>query len=66
VKGQYDYVGALENMVPHGHGVMTLPNGQIWEGQFQHGTPVGVGELTEDGKTVPGRWRQGRFVRASS
>ena len=56
------YEGQLTgNGIPHGHGKMTYPNGDTFNGQFMQGKKHGKGEYRfKDGETRTGEWFHGR------
>jgi hypothetical protein len=49
--------------VPDGNGVMTLPDGRVYTGQFRNGEMDGRGKMTwPDGKVQDGSWQHGQFL----
>jgi hypothetical protein len=51
------YRGDILASVPHGHGVITWPNGDIFEGEFKHGKRHGQGKRTNrDGSSYVGQY----------
>ena len=71
-----DYMGAVMDGLPHGHGRLTMRSGVLWVGMLVGGEVNGPGALTyPDGSTYTGkavskneqilRWGEGRHVPSS-
>lgn len=53
------YVGAMPYGKRDGKGIMTLGNGDKYEGEWRDDLPDGAGTLTKGGKSYSGRWTAG-------
>lgn len=62
-EGAAKYVGAFLNGHPHGKGVCTYANGDVYQGEWANGAFGGKGTLVlHDGTTISGYWREGEYV----
>lgn len=57
--GGSSYAGTTYDDVPYGTGVLTLPNGDTYSGDFENGRRHGVGTFCTD--TYKGLWRENKF-----
>jgi len=55
------YVGEFKNDEPHGIGVLTFLNGDIYEGEFQNGDPEGKGIFKFGHLIYEGEFYDGTF-----
>ena len=53
------YTGDLPRGKRDGKGILTMPNGDRYEGEWRDGLPDGAGTLTQNGKSYSGRWHAG-------
>ena len=55
------YDGTTYDDVPSGTGVLTMPNGDTYTGDFENGLRHGVGTLCTDTHTYKGTWHGNKF-----
>lgn len=61
--GSAKYVGEFKDKMPHGVGVCTYANGDIYQGEWMEGAFGGKGVLMlREGTTVDGFWRNGEYI----
>ena len=57
----WKYLGFIENMKPHGEGVINSPEGEYYEGEFKDGLFDGQGQYTKpNGYSYVGRWKNNK------
>ena len=60
-----DHPVELKEGMVHGRGVMTLPGGAVYEGEYRRGKRNGRGTARfPDGRVKSGIWADGRLVEA--
>ncbi len=58
-----EYIGQLEDSMPHGEGSLTAADGSKYVGEFRNGIWHGQGTFTgTDGTVIKGRFNQGEFI----
>ena len=54
------YLGEFKNGKNHGYGILTFPDGEIWDGEFREDKPWNTTHHDKDGKFfgkyVDGKW----------
>ena len=59
----FKYVGEWKDGMPHGQGIVTLPDGTKYVGEWQDSKQHGQGALVyPDGKVVKGIWKDNELV----
>ncbi len=55
-----NYIGALENNLPHGIGTINYPDGTTYIGEFNYGSPEGDGKLITKEREYQGKMVDGK------
>jgi len=58
-----NYIGEIKTFLRHGKGTYTWNSGKIYKGEWKNNLRDGVGEMTENGKTVKGTWKKHKFIK---
>ncbi|MDA9606378.1 hypothetical protein N9S28_01370 [Candidatus Pelagibacter sp.] len=57
-----NYTGDIKGFLRHGKGTYQWKSGKVYKGEWKNNLMDGVGEMTENGKTVKGIWKKHQFL----